>query len=144
MRVYWNSELYVLSLLFHMGIGISFRPVLVADTTQFIRYSHMGPEQVTSFFLLLCFTISCSQWLYCLLRTPRESRLTYHKLMVKKKRKRGVPLLQQSLFRTLKKRSVQTLNFISLLFYIISFAIFLYDIFCFYSHWHFRRKYFSS
>lgn len=62
----------------------------------------------------------------------------------KKKKKGGVPLLQQSLFRTLKKRSVQTLNFISFLFYIISFAIFLYDIFCFYSHWHFRRKYFSS
>lgn len=39
-----NSELYVLSLLFHMGIGISLRPVQLADTTQSTTYSHMGQE----------------------------------------------------------------------------------------------------
>lgn len=37
MRVHSGSELYVLGLLFHMEIGISFRPVVDADTTQSIR-----------------------------------------------------------------------------------------------------------
>lgn len=77
------------------------------------------------------------------LLVKKSQRKPSHVSQTNGKKKKGVPLLQQSLFRTIKKRSVQMLNFISLLFY-IDLTLFLYDIFGFYSHWHFRRKYFSS